>query len=98
DRPDMLEPTAELSEDRLRQRGIALLRAHEAEQLALSRRAGRAADRTLDEAATAGAHHFGKRDLHVRPNCAHLDEKPVVHVASKQAVLAVVDMIDRVRV
>ena len=63
DRPDMLEPPAELIEDRLGQRGIAWLRAHEAEQLALPRRARGAADRTLDKTPRRSRARLCKRDL-----------------------------------
>ena len=68
DRPDMLEPAAELIEDRLRKLRVARLRAHEAEQLALPRRPGGAADRAFDETRAARAHDLRERDL--RPRAA----------------------------
>ena len=50
DRAAMLEPPAELVEDRLRARGVGRRGAHQADQLALPRRTGRTAHRTFDAA------------------------------------------------
>src|SRR5439155_27131282 len=44
----MFEPAAKLLQDRLRARGVGALSSHQADQLALPGRAGRAADRALD--------------------------------------------------
>src|SRR5947208_16404722 len=85
----MLKAAAKLIEDRLRQRRIARLRAHETEQLALPRRTSGAADRALDEPPAACAHDRGERDLHLGPHRTHLDEQLLVRVAAKQPVLAV---------
>ena len=58
----MLEAPAELIEDRLAARRIGRLGAHQADQLALPRRTGGAADRAFDERRAFRAHLFGERD------------------------------------
>src|SRR5207247_11082341 len=51
----MFEPAAKLLQDRLRARGVGALSSHQADQLALPGRAGRAANRALADGGALGA-------------------------------------------
>jgi hypothetical protein len=95
DRPAMLDAPAELIEERPRLRGVGFFRADEADELALPRRPGGAADRALDEGGAFGAHLLRKRDLDLRPHRAHLDEQLAGHVRGEEAAGPGIDLIDR---
>src|SRR5262245_14455226 len=90
----MFEPAAKLLQDRLRARGVGVLRAHQADQLALPGRTGRTADRTLDEGGALRAHSGGERDLGARLDRTHLDEEFSPNIGSEQSGAAAIDGVD----
>src|ERR1700722_19038867 len=94
----MLEPAAELIEDGPGARRIGGLGPHQADKLALARRAGRAADRTFDESGALGAHFLGERDLDAWPHRAHLDDELALEIAGEQPLRTAIDLVDRIRV
>ena len=91
----MLDLAAKLVEDRLGARRVGGLGAHQPEQLALPRRRGRAADRTLDERGALAAHLRRQCGFHARRHGAHLDEQLACHVARQQARRSVIHRVDR---
>src|SRR5579859_615030 len=95
DRAGMFEPAAELLQDRPRPRRVGIAASHHADQLALARRTGRTADRTLDEGGALGAHDLGERYFGRRQHRAHLDEQPAAGSAAEQARLPLIDRIER---
>ena len=98
DRTAVFEPPAELIEDRLGALGVSGLRAHQAEQFALTRRRGRTANRAFDHRRVLGTHFRRKRERHLRRHRAHFDEQLAFHVARQKTVRPVVDRIDCGRV
>ena len=82
--PAVLQPPAQLIEQRLGARGVSGLRTHQADQLALARRSGRAADRAFDVGGALGPHFLGQPDLHVGQHRAHLDHKLAPDIAGEQ--------------
>jgi hypothetical protein len=91
----VLDTPAQLIEERPGASGVGGLGAHESDELALTCRAGAAADRAFDKRRTLGAHAFRKRGLDLRAYRAHLDEQLARNVAGEQAGRAVIDGIDR---
>ena len=59
----MFEPAAQLLENGPCPRDVGGVTADKSDELALPRRSGRAADRTLDEGGAPAANRFGQRDL-----------------------------------
>ena len=90
----MFEPAAKLLQDRLRARGVGALSSHQADQLALPGRTGRAADRALDEGGALGAHSGGESDFGARFDRTHLDEKFCLIIGSEQSGAAAIDRVD----
>ncbi len=87
----MLDATAELIEKRLRPRELGRLGAREPQELALPRRAGRAADGTLDEVRAGFADLGGKLHRGGGPYRAHVDDELAREVGREDALWPVID-------
>src|SRR5207253_1003312 len=93
----ILNAATQLLEKRLDSRDLSGFSAHESNQLAFSRRAGRAAHGTFHERGTLGPDLLCKRRLGLRLDSAHLDEHLATHIRCEQARGAAVDLIDSSR-
>ena len=92
---DVFEPPAQLSEEGLRAGNVGGLATRQAQELALPRRPGGAADRTFDEGGALGRHLAGER-LRVRGlHGAHVDDELAGDVSGQHSGRAVIGAVLR---
>src|SRR5206468_13015269 len=74
---------------------IAVVGAHEADELALAGRSDRVADRALHETGAPGADPAGKIDLGLRPDRTHVDEQLAGDTAGEESRRSVINRLNR---
>ena len=87
----MFEPAAQLLENGPCPRDVGGVTADKSDELALPRRSGRAADRTLDEGGAPAANRFGQRHFGCRQYRTHVDEQLSGGIAAEQSRRSLVD-------